>query len=280
MIWRLIRKLRELRGLHAEMRTLRADFMRQTDLLHEFLDDFKCSFELDQSVVDSFHDWKKTAVVREQPLVSICVSTYNRPELLVSRCLPSLIGQTYKNIEIIIVGDHCSDDVVEAIGAVTDPRLRFVNLPERGAYPSLWQLQWCVAGTAPDNHALEIARGDYITHLDDDDEYLPNRIEALVSFAREKAADVVYHPFWIVSKQNLATVVEASHFHYGQVTTGSVFYRSWFARIPYDIKAYILREPGDWNRFRKFRYVRPVIRRYSEPLLRHYESENMVERTD
>ena len=270
MFSRLLHKFKEFRSLHAEIATLRSDLARQTALLHELFDDFKCSTDVEETLVDEFHAWKKGHVVPEEPLVSICVSTYNRPELLLSRCLPSLISQTYKNIEIIVVGDHSADDVVEAVGAVTDPRLKFVNLPARGNYPELFQLQWCVAGTAPDNHALALARGDYLTHLDDDDEYLPHRIEALVNFARESAADVVYHPFWNVHPCNPATLVEASHFHYGQVTTGSVFYRSWFARIPYDIKAYVLREPGDWNRFRKFRYVRPVIARYSEPLLRHY----------
>ena len=270
MFNRMIRKLNEFRGLHAEILTLRAELARQTATIHQLLDDFKSSVEVEETIVEAFHEWKRGAVLPAEPLVSICVSTYNRPELLVSRCIRSLLEQTYKKIEIIVVGDNSSDSVVAAVESVNDPRLRFVNLPVRGSYPSLPQLQWCVAGTAPDNQSLAMINGDYVTHLDDDDEHLPTRIETLVNFARETAADVVWHPFWIVRSDGPTTLVEAEQFQYGQVTNGSVFYRSWFAQIPYDIKAYVLREPGDWNRFRKFRYVRPMMARCPEALLRHY----------
>ena len=40
------------------------------------------------------------------------------------------------------------------------------------------------------------ARGDYVTHLDDDDEYLPQRLEVLVQYARARGCDFVWHPFW------------------------------------------------------------------------------------
>ena len=41
-------------------------------------------------------------------------------------------------------------------------------------------------------------------------------------------------------------------------------------QLPYDPKAYRYREPGDWNRYRKIKYLQARLRRYPEPLLRHY----------
>ena len=54
------------------------------------------------------------------------------------------------------------------------------------------------------------------------------------------------------------------------MTTSSVFYRSWFRKIEWDVNAHMLLEPGDWNRFRRFKYLQPLMFRYPEPLLRHY----------
>ena len=56
----------------------------------------------------------------------------------------------------------------------------------------------------------------------------------------------------------------------GSVTTSSVFYRCWFKKIEWDPDAHMLLEPGDWNRFRRFKYFQPLMLRYPEPLLRHY----------
>ena len=106
-----------------------------------------------------------------EPLVSICVATYNRAEIVTERTLKSLINQTYKNIEVIVVGDCCTDNTKELIEALNDPRIHFLNLAERGHYPPESRLRWMVAGTVPMNKSLELARGEYICHCDDDDEF-------------------------------------------------------------------------------------------------------------
>jgi len=53
-----------------------------------------------------------------------------------------------------------------------------------------------VAGFHPFNAALALTTGDLITYLDDDDEYLPNRLETLVEFYRSTNCDLAWHPFW------------------------------------------------------------------------------------
>lgn len=114
-----------------------------------------------------------------------------------------------------------------------------------------------------------MAQGDYVTQLDDDDEYLPERLEKLIAFAVENDCDFVWHPYW-VEEDGGRRLVKAEGFSYGQVTNASAFYRSWFKKIEADIDSHRLMEPGDWNRFRKIKYINPVCMRYPEPLLKYH----------
>jgi len=226
--------------------------------------------EVPEELVAEFHEWKAANPVPDRPLVSVCVATYNRAQLLVERCIPSVLEQTYGNLELIVVGDGCTDETPELVGKIHDPRLRFVNLAERGIYPADPMLRWMVAGIPPLNTALSMARGHFVTHLDDDDRYSEDRLEKLVAFAGSSQSDFIWHPFWVEDGLGQWTVHEAPCFDRGNVTTSSVFYRSWFTRIPLNLDAYLYREPGDWNRFRRIKYVGPALERYPEPLLWHY----------
>ena len=208
------------------------------------------------------------------PLVSICIATYNRARLLRERSLRSSLEQTYQNIEIIVVGDACTDETADAMAQVTDPRVRFVNLAQRGDYPSEPELRWMVAGTAPVNHALSIARGDFITHLDDDDEHVPDRVEQLLSRIRESRADILYHPFRCETPEGDWYVNEAASFDFERVTTSSIFYHNWFRHIAWDPLAYRYLEPGDWNRLRKFAFLGARGVRHPAVLLSHYRERN------
>lgn len=215
---------------------------------------------------------------RKDPLVSVCIGTYNRGELLVDRAIKSILGQSYRNFELIVVGDACTDDTAERLSRINDSRVRFVNLPERGKYPDRPEWRWMVAGTATVNQALDLARGDFITHLDDDDEHSPERLAELVRFAQEKRSDIVWHPFWIEETEGRWKLKQARYFGHTQLTTSSVLYHRWFRRLKWDPLAYMLREPGDWNRFRKFKYLGASACRYPQPMLKHYRERRHVSR--
>jgi glycosyltransferase involved in cell wall biosynthesis len=253
------RSRRRLTKLREEVETLR----RQVDAL-------KSSLEVPQELIDEFFDWKERHPVPEKPLVSVCVTTWNRAALLTERCIPSVLGQTWEHLEMIVVGDGCTDDTGERVARIKDPRLTFINQTERGAYPRDPERRWMVAGTHAINRARRMAKGDWVTQLDDDDEYTRDRLEKLVRFAAETAADFVWHPFWVEDASGSWAINDAPEFASGQLTNGSVFYRSWFTRIEADINAHRLLEPGDWNRYRRIRHINPVMRRHPEALLRHY----------
>jgi hypothetical protein len=280
----------ECAALHSEVAAMREELAQaqsqqaaaeaQLASLHtwlarrEELDYLKSSLEVPREWSAEFNEWKQQHPVPAQPLVSVCVATYNRAQLLLERCLPSIFAQTYDHFELIVVGDGCTDETAARLAEVRDARLRFVNLPKRGDYPSDPMRRWMVAGTQAVNHAMRLVRGDYVTHLDDDDEHLPERLEKLVAFATAQECDFVWHPFWTEVAPAQWVLFEGHEFALGQVTTSAVFYRSWLTRIEWNVDAHWLREPGDWNRFRRFKYLEPVMKRYPEPLLRHYRERN------
>jgi glycosyltransferase involved in cell wall biosynthesis len=98
-------------------------------------------------------------------MVSVVVPTYDRARI-VGAAIESVLGQTYQNVEVIVVDDGSTDDtrsVVERYG----PRVRYVYQPNSGV-------------TAARNLGFANARGEFIALLDSDDKFLPWKLEAQV----------------------------------------------------------------------------------------------------
>ena len=106
-----------------------------------------------------------------EPLISVYIPTYNRLDLL-KRAVQSVQNQTYKNFEIIIVDDNSSDGTQDFLVGLTkvDSRIRyFFKDKNSGA---------CVSR----NIAINLAQGELITGLDDDDYFLPHRLEFFLDY--------------------------------------------------------------------------------------------------
>ena len=102
--------------------------------------------------------------------VSILIPTYNRSKLLFERALPSIFKQSYKNYEIIIVGDCCTDNTFVKLRELNDPRIKFINLPTRKKnYPEDPFFHWLAGPVNALNKALSMVTGDWIARIDDDD---------------------------------------------------------------------------------------------------------------
>ena len=101
---------------------------------------------------------------QEKPLVSVIVTTFNRKELL-AETIRSILAQTYKNLEFIIVDDGSEDNTKEIVSAFGDPRMNYI-------YCKNW------GGPArPRNIGIGQAKGEYLAFCDDDDLWHPNKIE-------------------------------------------------------------------------------------------------------
>jgi glycosyltransferase involved in cell wall biosynthesis len=118
-----------------------------------------------------------------KPLVSIIIATYNRSEILLQRTIPSLLSQTYENIEIIIVGDKCIDNTPKLLSNYSDKRVKFFDLKKRGKYPTEIKYRWFVQGSVPRNKGMKIAKGEWFVFISDDDILFPNHVEILLKNA-------------------------------------------------------------------------------------------------
>jgi Glycosyl transferase family 2 len=214
----------------------------------------------------------QSAFDERSPLVTVCTGTTERPRLLVERCLKSIREQTYKNLQILIIGDHCSDETAERIAELKDSRIEFYNLPKRGPYPPPGTDRWCVAGTNAANATQPLARGKFITYLDDDDRYEPDRIETLLSVAQANRAEFIWHKFWYLQPDGTWTLWGNGKFEHGQMGTSMSFYHNYFRKIPWDMNAYRIPEPGDWNRLRKIKHLRPNAIFVDKPLTWYYKN--------
>ena len=126
------------------------------------------------------------------PLVTIIITTYHRPELLRDRAIPSVLAQTYRNLECLVVGDAAAPETAEVVASFADPRLRFVNLSSRGPYPERYEDAWLVWGGTPYNTALRLGRGRWFGFVSDDDALVPTHTASLLRLARSARAELAY----------------------------------------------------------------------------------------
>ncbi|GAB3374827.1 glycosyltransferase family 2 protein [Azotobacter armeniacus] len=121
----------------------------------------------------------KVQGMRSSPLVSIYIPTRNRVEKL-ERALRSVLGQTYENHEILICDDGSTDETSEWVSKLAqgNEKIRYLRNPV--------PLGACNAR----NLGIFAARGEFITGLDDDDEFTPDRLERLLHIWDDKYAFV------------------------------------------------------------------------------------------
>lgn len=118
-----------------------------------------------------------SAIDQQAPRVSVVTSTYNRSGLL-RRAIESVLAQKYTNWQMCIVGDCTPDDTEAVVASYRDSRLGFYNLKEKSPPGS--------HGAIAKNHAIfQMARGEYIAYLDDDDRYKPNFLSTMMPYLEQ-----------------------------------------------------------------------------------------------
>lgn len=110
--------------------------------------------------------------------VSVVTTAFNI-EKYVEKCLASLLAQTHKDIEVVLVNDCSTDKTMEIVAKFTDPRLKVVN-HERNMGAG-WARKTGIAA----------ATGEYVITVDGDDWLSPDFIEKLAENAMETGADIV-----------------------------------------------------------------------------------------
>jgi len=189
------------------------------------------------------------------PLVTIRIATYNRGQVVADRALSSAIAQTYENIEIVVVGDHCNHETVDAVRSVDDPRIRFINLPAQGLYPEIPNFRRKVAGAHPMNIAVSLSAGSWIAPCDDDDEMTPDHVQVLLDAAKSGPYEMV----WSRAEQEISpgqfVTVGSPKLTRGQISHGTVLYRGELRFMAYSMTCWKRREPSDWNLWKRMRRI-------------------------
>lgn len=108
-------------------------------------------------------------------MISVIIPTYNRAQTI-ERSIKSVLNQTYRDIELIIVDDGSTDNTYDVLKSINDERMRYIYQENHGA---------CVAR----NNGINHAKGEYIAFQDSDDIWHKEKLERQV-FAIENNKDV------------------------------------------------------------------------------------------
>lgn len=113
------------------------------------------------------------------PYFSVVLPTYNRSGEIRST-IESVLDQNYKDWELVIISDGCTDDTERIVEGYCDPRIRLISLPENQGHPG-----------RPRNLGLAHSEGEIVTYLDHDDRYEPDHLELLRRLFEDRGVRVV-----------------------------------------------------------------------------------------
>ena len=130
-------------------------------------------------------------------MISVCIATYNGA-LYITEQLASICAQLSADDEIIISDDGSTDRTLDVVRDFGDPRIRIVRNNSQRCY------------TANFENALSYAKGDYIFICDQDDVWLPNKVETVVHCLRDEGYSVVAHDAIITD----ASLTPTGHSYY------------------------------------------------------------------
>lgn len=187
-----------------------------------------------------------------EPLVTVRIASYNRTDELVQVALDSVLRQTYERIEVVVVNDGPNPTTRAALERLNDPRVRYAELPQRGAYPAHPHLRWMVAGSPAMNEAARLAQGAWIAPLDDDDEFAADHIERLLGLARRERAELAYGALIQRDRgEGVDRVIFSDPPSAGAFSFQSTIYLAGLRFFEYDTESWRVDEPGDWNLARR-----------------------------
>jgi glycosyltransferase involved in cell wall biosynthesis len=122
-----------------------------------------------------------------KPLISVVIPSFNHAKWI-GAAIDSVISQTYKNFELLIIDNNSTDFTDEILANYSDARIRVVKVENLGS----------IAFSR--NRALDLARGEWIAFLDSDDSWKTNKLQTCSEhFSQE--TDFIYHDLTIISSE-------------------------------------------------------------------------------
>ncbi|MBT2562761.1 glycosyltransferase family 2 protein [Pedobacter sp. ISL-64] len=112
------------------------------------------------------------------PLISVIIATYNAGKTL-ETCLKSIIGQTYRNFEIIVIDAASTDNTIDIIEKYNEYIHKWISEKDSGIYEA-----W--------NKGINFSTGDWIGFIGSDDSYYPNALQDYVDHILTCKSDLEY----------------------------------------------------------------------------------------
>lgn len=153
-------------------------------------------------------------------LISVVIPSYKREASLMKRSVLSVLGQTYQNVEIIVVDDNPNDsELCEGIE-------RFCDQFEQVHYVKQDGNQGACAAR---NLGVEKSRGEWIGFLDDDDEWLPEKLEKSIPHFQENIG-IVASPGYILVEDDSGSIVAEKDYHYNDANKEIIVHEDFLTK--------------------------------------------------
>ncbi|SDX58500.1 glycosyltransferase family 2 protein [Salimicrobium album] len=146
----------------------------------------------------------------QQPLVTVFIPMFNA-EKYIQDTLESILNQSYKNLEVLVVDDGSSDRSVEIVKSYTDNRIRVVVNEENKGIPYTR------------NVGLSLSSGKYMAIMDADDESIPERIREQVSYMEENPDIDAVGSYYRAKGSNNSRIMKAYHTSWEEIRIQLMF---------------------------------------------------------
>lgn len=143
-------------------------------------------------------------------MVTVIIPVYNT-EQYVRQAVESILSQTLCDLEVIAVDDGSTDHSLEILNelAASDPRLRVISQPNAGQ-------------SAARNHALQLARGEYLYFMDSDDLLLPDALQTCMELCEQHSLDFCFFDALSLDEDGQLSAIP-NYNHNGYVSTTEVY---------------------------------------------------------
>lgn len=203
------------------------------------------------------------------PLISIIIPTYNRA-YLISETLESVLKQTYKNWECIIVDDGSNDNTIQVVNDFLkkDSRFKFYNRPKnRAKGPNSCR-----------NYGFELSNGDYVKWFDSDDLFTVDSIEKVIKNIK-KGTDVVVSSLDYINFDGEKINKKHNFFSENLINDYMIGKITFFTFTPTWSRAFLMKQEelfdesitnlDDWDFNLRMLYVSPTITFLNLPLIKY-----------
>lgn len=197
----------------------------------------------------------------EKSLVTVVIPMYNAQNDIL-RCLTSVLNQTYKNLEVIVINDGSKDNsellVDEFINKHSELKITLVNKPNGGV-------------SSARNAGLKLAKGDFIALLDSDDDWYSNKIETQLSyFKQDPTIDfLACNPI----KERINRFLFRKFGAINQITVNDLIYKNYFQPSTVIFKRAIVERIGFFDETQRYaeegNYFMRVANQYKCVLVNH-----------